>query len=152
MVFETIAVSDEYSCFISGAAATIDGKTADEAVLKSLREAEYNLLLALRYPDYTPIDIKDISTPADHGKFYYFKENADKLRWLYKGATTEGYLNEGMKVDNLDWFYGENHLRVVTVDLSDKKSDLKVARVFSPDLVPINFGANSVHYTHLSLM
>lgn len=152
MVFETIIVSDEYPCFVSGAAATINGSFIDDAVLKSLQEAEYNLLLALRYPDYTPIKVDEVSTPADHGRFYYFKENAEKLHWLWEGVTIEGYLDEGMKVDNLEWFYGDNHLRVITVDLSDKKSDIKVVRAFSPELVPINFSLSSAHYKHPNLM
>ena len=147
MVFETVIVGDEYPCFVSGAAATIDKKSVDDAILKSAQEAEYNLLLALRYPDMTPIDPFNASTPADHGKVYYFKENADKLHWLWKNMTSEGHIQESMAVKSLNWFYNER-LQLVTVDLSDRKSDIKVVRVFSPWLVPINFGFNSAHYTH----
>lgn len=147
MVFETLIVSDEYPCFVSGAAATIDKDSVDSTILKSVQEAEYNLLLALRCPNMEPIDPTSVSTPADHGKVYYFKENADKLHWLWKNVTSEGCIRESPMVDNLDWFYNE-HLRLVTVDLSDKKSDIKVVRVFSPWLVPINFGFNSAHYMH----
>ena len=147
MVFETIIVSDEYPCFVSGAAATIDKDFVDSAILKSVQEAEYNLLLALRYPDMTPIDPTSVSTPADHGKVYYFKENANKLHWLWEDALNGSYIEEGMAVDDLNWFYNER-LRLITVDLSDKKSDIKVVRVFSPWLVPINFGFDSAHYTH----
>lgn len=50
-------------------------------------------------------------------------------------------------MEDLNWFYNE-HLQLVTVDLSDKKSDIKIVRVFSPWLVPINFGFDSAHYTH----
>lgn len=53
MVFETVIVSDEYPCFVSGAAATIDDEV-ESVILKSVQEAEYNLLLALRYPDTAP--------------------------------------------------------------------------------------------------
>ena len=147
MVFETVIVGDEYPCFVSGAAATIDKKSVDDAILKSAQEAEYNLLLALRYPDMTPIDPLSVSTPADHGKVYYFKENADKLHWLWKNMTSESHIQESMVVKSLNWFYNE-HLQLVTVDLSDRKSDIKVVRVFSPWLVPINFGFDSAHYTH----
>lgn len=147
MVFETVIIGDEYPYFISGAAATIDKKSIDDAILKSMQEAEYNLLLALRYPDMISIDPSSVSTPADHGKVYYFKENADKLHWLWKNAISESYIQESMAVENLNWFYNE-HLQLVTVDLSDKKSDIKIVRVFSPWLVPINFGFDSAHYTH----
>lgn len=147
MVFETVIVGDEYPCFVSGAAATIDKKSVDDAILKSAQEAEYNLLLALRYPDMTSIDPSSVSTPADHGKVYYFKENADKLHWLWKNAISEIYIQESMAVEDLNWFYNK-HLQLVTVDLSDKKSDIRIVRVFSPWLVPINFGFDSAHYTH----
>ncbi len=147
MVFETVIVGDEYPCFVSGAAATIDKDSAASAILKSTQEAEYNLLLALRCPDMSPIDPFSVSTPADHGKVYCFKENADKLHWLWRNATFEGCIQESIVVENLNWFYNE-HLQLATVDLSDKKSDIKVVRVFSPWLVPINFGFDSAHYMH----
>ncbi|MBI1146764.1 YcaO-like family protein [Candidatus Saccharibacteria bacterium] len=147
MVFETVIVGDEYPCFVSGAAATIDKRFVGDAILKSAQEAEYNLLLTLRYPDMTPIDPFRVSTPVDHGKVYYIKENADKLHWLWKDAISDGHIRESIAVENLDRFYSE-HLQLVTVDLSDRKSDIKVIRVFSPWLVPINFGFDSAHYMH----
>lgn len=147
MVFETIIISDKYPCFVSGAAATIDKNSVDSTILKSAQEAEYNLLLALRYPDMTPIDPFSVSTPADHGKVYYFKENSDKLHWLWKNVTSEGHIQESMAVESPNWFYNE-HLQLVTVDLSDKKSGIRIVRAFSPWLVPINFGFDSAHYTH----
>lgn len=147
MVFETVIVGDEYPCFVSGAAATIDKRSVGDAILKSAQEAEYNLLLILRYPDMTPIDPFRVSTPVDHGKVYYIKENADKLHWLWKNVISDGHIRESMAIENLDRFYSE-HLQLVTVDLSDRKSDIKVIRVFSPWLVPINFGFNSAHYMH----
>ena len=95
----------------------------------------------------TPIDPKSVSTPADHGRVYYFKENVEKLRWLWAEAMPEDYIQESATITDFDWFCNEQ-LRLVTVDLSDRKSDLKVVRVFSPLLVPINFGFDSAHYTH----
>lgn len=147
MVFETVIVGDEYPCFVSGAAATIDKKSVDDAIIKSIQEAEYNLLLALHYPDMTSIDPFSVSTPADHGKVYYFKENADKLRWLWAETMPEGHIRESTAIADSDLFCN-GQLRLVTVNLSDGKSDLKVVRVFSPWLVPINFGFDSAHYTH----
>ena len=147
MVFESVIVSDEFPCFVSGAAATLDEDTVDNAILKSIQEAEYNLLLALRYPDKSPIKPDKVLTPADHGKVYHFKENAERLRWLYEGGYHKGYIEPTMQFDDFDWFCSE-HLKLVTVDLSNPKSDLRVVRVFSPYLVPINFGFNTAHYTH----
>ncbi|MBR0372505.1 YcaO-like family protein [Candidatus Saccharibacteria bacterium] len=147
MVFETAIVGNEYPYFVSGAAATVDKDSVGSTILKSVQEAEYNLMLALRYPDMVPIDPSSVSTPADHGKVYYFKENADKLHWLWKNVISEGCIQESMVVENLNWLCNE-HLQLITVDLSDKKSDIRIVRAFSPWLVPINFGFNSAHYTH----
>lgn len=147
MVFETVIVSDEYPCFASGAAATIDDNKVESAILKSIQEAEYNLLLALRYPDVTPIDPEKVLTPADHGKVYHFQENAERLRWLYEGGYHRDYIEPIMKFDDFDWFCSE-HLKLITVDLSESGHELKVVRVYSPYLVPINFGFNTAHFTH----
>ena len=146
MVFETVIVSNEYPCFVSGASATIDNDEIESVILKSVQEAEYNLLLALRYPDTTPISPEKVLTPADHGKVYYFQENAEKLRWLYEGGYHRGYI-EPITVGDFDRFCSE-HLRLTTVNLSRPEHELKVIRVFSPYLVPINFGFNTAHFTH----
>ena len=95
----------------------------------------------------TPVDPLSVSIPEDHGRVYYFKENADKHHWLWKNVTSEGYIQKSKIVKSLNWFYDEC-LQLVTVDLSDKKSDIKIVRAFSPWLVPINFGFGSAHYTH----
>ena len=148
VVFETVIVGDDYPCFVSGAAATIDDARIEGTILKSIQEAEYNLLLTLRYPDALSIKPEKVLTPADHGKVYYFKENAEKLRWLYEGGNRRESIDEtplGL-VRNLNQLY--KHLEIVTINLSDKKSNLRVVRTFSPWLVPINFGFNTAHYTH----
>ena len=147
MVFETVITSEEYPCFVCGAAATIDTESIDDAILKSLQEAEYNLLLALRYPNTEAIEPSSVSTPVDHGRFYHFKENAEELRWLWQDGISRSCFEEGIKVNDLDWFY-KRRLKLTTVELSDENSDLKVVRVFSPLLVPINFGFYSAHFMH----
>lgn len=148
IVFETVIVGDEYPCFVSGAAATIDDDEIENAILKSIQEAEYNLLLALRYPDQHPIDPESVLAPADHGKVYHFKENAEKLCWLYKDGVRIGHIERPFFESDGDIDSLHKLLHVVTVDISDKKSDIKVVRVFSPWLVPINFGFNTAHYRH----
>ena len=126
--------------------ATIDRNQVENAILKSVQGAEYNLLLTLRNPDLTPINPESVLTPTDHGRVYYLKGNAEKLRWLYEGGCHKGYIEDGVGASNINRLY--EHLSLVTVDLSDPKTDLKVARVFSKWLVPINFGFNSAHYLH----
>lgn len=147
IVFQTVIVGDEYPCFISGAAATIDNAEVNDAILKSIQEAEYNLLLTLRYPNTSLIEPEKVLTPADHGRVYHFKENAEKLRWLYEDGCRKDHIELITEFDNLDWFYSE-HLKLITVNLLTLNHELKVVRVFSPYLVPINFGFNSAHYTH----
>jgi thiazole/oxazole-forming peptide maturase SagD family component len=147
MVFETVIISDEYPCFVSGAAATIDAGLVENSILKSVQEAEYSLLLAMRYPDMVKISPQSVLTPTDHGKVYHFKENADKLRWLYETSVVSHHIETSMKIGNLDDLYKEN-LKLITVDLSSGQSGIKTIRVFSPKLVPINFGFNTAHYTH----
>lgn len=149
LVFGTFIVSDEFPCFVSGAAATLDSAAAVDTIHKSLQEAEYNLLLALRYTDRTPINRSEVSTPADHGRYYYSAKNAHYLCWLWELSPTTPHVRPNIEFENLEDLYEQ--LRITTVNLSDAESDIKVVRAFSPELVPINFGVNSAHYTHQQL-
>ena len=147
VVFETVITGNEYPCFISGAAAAIDNDSIENAIIKSVQEAEYSFLLISRHPNMTPIDPTTVSTPADHGRVYYFRENLDFLNWLWNIDFCSKNILKSAFVDGADEFYAER-LKLITVDLSDENSDIKVVRVFSPLLIPINFGFNSAHYTH----
>ncbi len=146
-VFEVVIVSDEYPAFVSGAAAAVDDGAISNAINKALQEAEYSLLLALKESNCEKIDPREVSTPADHGKLYCSKANATKISWLWNGNVLVSF--------NSPRYRGmheiERALDVVTVDLSKEGFNLRVARVFSPKLVPINFGFDSAHYTHPSL-
>ena len=145
--FEAIIISDEYPCFISGAAATIDRNSINSAIMKALQEAEYSLLLVLESPDMSEIDPKDVLSTTDHGKLYYFQTNAKKLEWLYSGDAEKTFAEP--KYFGLEQLLAV--LEVSTVDLSESNSTIKVVRAFSPKLVPINFGFNSAHHTHPAL-
>ena len=146
-VFESIIIGNEYPFFVSGAAATIDPDLVENTIIKALQEAEYNLLLTLKNPKKSEISPQEVSTPSDHGLVYYFQYNAKTISWLWKGVVEETFKNPK--------YFGYKKLLYVletsTVDLSESNSTLKVVRVFSPKLVPINFGFNSAHYTHPSL-
>lgn len=143
-VFEIIVLSGKYPCFVSGAAATIDWGAIPDAIVKAMEEAEYNLLLAMQHPCDHEIDPKTVMTPMMHGAVYHFSRYARNLSWLWSGETTD-------KPAERLWYRPgdlETDLKTVTVDLSMPGSDLKVVRVFSPKLVPINFGFHTAHYTH----
>ena len=144
-VFEAIVISEEYPCFVSGAAAAIEREYFDNAVFKAIQEAEYSLLLALKYPDKNPIDPRKVETPADHGKVYHFRENAKQLDWLWRDSKKVDYRLCCSKSCESEL---ERLLEIVTVDLSVENVDLKVARVISPRLVPISFGFDLAHYAH----
>lgn len=144
-VFETIFVSKTYPFFVSGAAATIDDGV-DEAILKSLMEAEYNLLLCLRYPSQAELNPEEALTPTDHGKVYHIEKNAKTLSWLWAGEAGPIESRNFCEFSKL-----KEKLEIVTVDLSERNAPIKVVRVFSPKLAPINFGFHAAHYTHPEL-
>ncbi len=146
-VFEAIIISDKYPCFTSGAAATIDRKCIQDTINKALQEVEYNLLMTLKNPEIAGKNPMDVCTPIDHGEVYYSKTNADKLSWLYGGDLEEVF----MEPKFIGYKQLQKVLNVSIVDLSEENANLKVVRAFSPELVPINFGFDSAHYTHPSL-
>ncbi len=143
-VFEVIVVSDVYPCFVSGTAATIDREDILKTMVRAMEEAEYNLCLAIQYPCDYKVDPQAVATPMMHETVYHLSRYAKKLEWLWSGEMT----NEITERAPHELGELESKLKLVTVDLSVLGSELKVARVFSPKLVPINFGFNTAHYTH----
>ena len=146
-VFEAVIISDEYPCFVSGAAATIDFDSIDATINKALQEVEYGLLMTLRNPKDDNQCPEGVLTPTNHGEVYHARENADTLKWLYEGNIEDSF----MMPKYTDYRQLMDALKIVVVDLSENDSGLTVVRVFSPELVPINFGFYSAHYTHPSL-
>ncbi|MBP3634977.1 MAG: YcaO-like family protein [Bacilli bacterium] len=143
-VFLVIIISKDYPCFVSGAAASIGN--INDAMLKALQEAEYNLLLAMENPNYIVPSIKNIKTPHDHGRYYHFYENSQKISWLWSNGEyadiTETY-NFNKLIDDLN---------AVFVDLSESSdSQIKVVRAISKKLVPISFGYQADYYLHSEL-
>ena len=145
-VYLVLIVSDEYPCFVSGCAASKG--TSDEAIIKALQEAEYNLLLAIENPFLDPPKIEEIKTPQDHGRYYQFYENAQKISWLYSNNKySKNYLSKSYDFNKLI-----KELNVVFVDLSESPNDdIKVVRAISKELVPISFGYQRDYYLHPAL-
>lgn len=147
-VFMVIIVSEKYPCFVSGAAAALTEQYIPQAVHKALQEAEYSLLSSIKYPSASAVDPQSVITPADHDKLYHQAKYAETLAWLWSGETAYDF---GQRSRGRSFAELKEDLQTVTVELSDPHSELSVVRVLSPKLVPINFGADSAHYTHSEL-
>lgn len=146
-VFLTIIVSKEYPCFVSGSASTMDD--IEGSIQKSLQEAEYNLLLAIKNPNYDIPKVEDIKTPFAHGHFYHFSENAEKLTWLWsnKDISNEMYNNKYVFNDV------SKKIDAIYIDLSEsEKSRIKVVRAISRNTIPISFGYKRDYYNHHSII
>lgn len=145
-VFLVVIISNEYPCFVSGAAASIGN--GNIAILKALQEAEYNLLLALDNPALSPPKKEEVKTPQDHGRYYHFYENAQLISWLWSG-------NNQVKVNLLENYNFEkivNQYKVVFVDLSESSyAKIKVVRAICKNLIPISFGYKRDYYLHSAL-
>lgn len=145
-VFLVVIVSKEYPCFVSGAASTLTDTS--RAMIKALQEAEYNLLLALQNPSLEPPCIDDIKTPLDHGRYYQFEHNAQKLMWLW--SNNECSIESYEKLPDIQKIIDD--LEIVFVDLSESQTaPLKVVRAVSKKTVPISFGYKRDYYLHSEL-
>lgn len=141
-VIECVIFSDTFPCFVCGAAATLAVEEIETIFVKSMQEAENNLLIALNMK--TSSMPKEILTPVDHGRYYYIKENALTIKWLIEGSDKKD-IALAQDIDVLELY---KSLRTITVELSSPTDCIKVVRVLSPDLLPINFGLQTAHYTH----
>ena len=145
-VFLVIIVSDEYPCFVSGASASIGN--SDSAMLKALQEAEYNLLLAIENPISEPPNKEDVKTPQEHGQYYHFPSNAQKISWLW---SNNEYSNKKY-YDSYNFNQIIKNLGIVFVDFSESiESNIKVVRAISKQLIPISFGYKRDYYLHPKL-
>ena len=142
-IFLVLIVSSSYPCFVSGSAASFD--SYEVAIFKALQEAEYSLLLALEKPCKAPPLLEHIKTPLDHGQYYHFQENAEKLRWLYSSSV----ISKLSVLRENNYRTAEKHWKTIYFDLSESPIDLiKVVRAFSKRCIPINFGYQQDYYLH----
>lgn len=145
IVIESIFVSDQCPCFVSGAAATINNDKIHDTIKKAVDEAEFNLEFALQSSDdIRSINKEKILYPVEHGRFYYSKQNAKTINWLWSGKV----VNKLPKIKEVPLNKLCEALKTVFVDLSDANAKLKVIKMISPKLVPINFGFYTPHYLH----
>ena len=139
---QVVIVSDNYPCFVSGACA---GISFEDVSNKALQEAELRLIYSINNPE-ARIDPKTISSPLDHGKLYNHSDFIDNISWLWNGEVKDYVPSQIQSFDCI-----KNMLNIVTVDLSDDSSPIKVVRSFSEKLIPINFGYGNDHYSHIEV-
>lgn len=142
-IIEVAIFSDKcYPHFVTGTAASIESLEA--AYAKAYQEAELTLL---HFKSLRKRNIKreDIVQPLDHGRHYAQFSNRSSVDYLRHGChniPSEPTSTIGALIEKY---------RPRVVDLSGQYPRLKVVRVFSEDLVPVNFGYGVEHHTHKSL-
>lgn len=139
---QVIIKGSSYPYFVSGAATSIDN--VEKAILKAFREAEFTLLLKLRYPEIENIDPKTVKVPKDHGLIYSFPEYISNIEWLWS--------SDCIKIDLPLPVYEYKDLLMelnpIVIDISEKDSMINVVRVISEKCIPISFGFGMDYYTH----
>jgi thiazole/oxazole-forming peptide maturase SagD family component len=139
-----IITSKESPCFVIGAAAS--DMSFEEALSKAFQEAELQLLVSVETKRRPKIIPENVMTPEDHGKLYAQTDYLDYLEWLWQGEITFTEPKPESKFQNL-----VKLLDPVVVQLSPSSSTLKVVRVLSDKLVPINFGFGTEHFLHYTI-
>jgi ribosomal protein S12 methylthiotransferase accessory factor len=142
-VIQTLLVNQkmEYPYFVNGAAASLE---YDQAINKSLEEAELGLAHALSDATHERIEAADVRNPAHHGQFYYSPENAKYISWLWQGKVKDSLRNIDKDLDIIDRY------TPIVVKLNSSEEPLSVVRVIAPSLVPINFGTGTEYFSHQS--
>ncbi|HUC86888.1 MAG TPA: YcaO-like family protein [Candidatus Saccharimonadales bacterium] len=129
-----------YPYFTAGAAAEF---SMEAAIDKGFREAEL-MLASWSTEAPTSISPKDISSPEDHGAYYFEEVNFSKLEWLMTGEYGASGASQCSAEDLFLRF------QPVVVELPHQYPvQLKVVRVLSQFLLPINFGYARELVAHL---
>lgn len=130
--------SDKYPCFVSGAAAAHD---FDSAIAKAFSEAQFMIVSwsKARKKKVEPSKIRGVS---GHGEIYFHRGSLHEVQWLLDSVEDDPKDPEPTDMFRL--------FDPVAVDLTPaaKEDELKVVRVLSEKLLPINFGYGSEHHGH----
>ncbi|MFZ3020264.1 MAG: YcaO-like family protein [Minisyncoccia bacterium] len=139
VVLAVIYSSSNYPSMVSGASAHF---AFGSAALKALDEAESMLMMTLTSKRVDPPHFLSVFSPMDHGRLYFESENLDRVRWLLDSE--ERVPDVEIKTDIFKLF------DPVVLDLtpSDFDCGLKVYRLISERLLPINFGYGNEYYGH----
>lgn len=139
IVAVVIHSNENYPHFVTGTSASIESLEA--AYSKAFQEAELTVI-HLKQKGKKFLRAQDLVQPMDHGYFYAQREQSQAVKYLWSGSEAipaEPVATVGSLVDRY---------APVVVDLSGDYPYLKVVRVFSQELIPINFGYGADHLTH----
>lgn len=146
IVVEVLVTSDNYPCLVSGACASLG--SFEEAAFKAFQEAESRLIYGLNNPEKRVITPDQVHEVLDHELLYaQSKKYHEHVQFLFAGKESSQIPHATATIDTLKKMF-----EVVVVDVSDEHSSLKVVKVLSPKLIPINFGYGTEHYSHHSLI
>lgn len=139
-IIAVVIHSDEhYPHFVTGTSASIESLEA--AYSKAFQEAELTLI-HLRSKGERQLMASELVQPMDHGYFYAQRSMRDAVSYLWSGPFSTPD-EPAATFDTLVKSYSP-----VVVDLSGDYPYLKVVRVFSKELIPVNFGYGADHLTH----
>ncbi|MDX1873295.1 YcaO-like family protein [Mycolicibacterium sp. 120266] len=141
----SIVSDSKFPHFCFGSAASFD--TPTDALVKAYQEAEVALAgyRAQTRPDR--LQLANLRTPLDHGLFY--AQSHSNLLDEFMTANTEP---SELSVASFSWHSVLQILDPIEVDLDPEgASGLKVVRMLSEKMLPINFGVGMEHRTHPTL-
>ena len=145
IITEVVITSDEYPCFVSGASSSL--ASFDEAAVKAFHEAESRLIFGLNEPSTRTISPEHVHAVLDHELLYaQSRQYHEYVQFLFDGPTSDIAPVATAAISSL-----KQQLEIVIVDVSETNASLKVVKVLSPLMIPINFGYGTNHYLHHSL-
>ena len=144
-IIEVVITSDDYPCFVSGASSTLG--RFEEAAIKAFHEAESRLIYGLNEPNVRTLEPREVHSVLDHELLYaQSKRFHGHVQFLFDGETSSVPPIATTTLAEL-----KAELKIVTVDVSEAHSSLRVVKVLSTELIPISFGHGTGHYSHHSL-
>lgn len=134
----------QYPYLVSGAAASQE--SFETALNKAYQESELGFANAMHSEfKHDWIEPSKVSSPEDHGRFYYYDYYKDEVEWLWSGEKSKSKPIIDKELNLLQEY------DPIMVPMNDTDEPLKVVRVLCPKLLPISFGFRKEYYSHPSI-
>ena len=145
-VYLVVITGTEPPYLSAGAAA--DEDSAEIAIRKAFREAEFALLSHSRDPVIRDMSYEEVRYVSDHAALHSDPKYAKAVAWLHNGPLRklDNPVARRSPINELHQRY-----RSVAVRLQSPDPRLSVIRVLSTELVPIAFGFDSLPWSHPKL-